>query len=250
MKLQLRHLPFVTAVILCAYLVSYSQGEASKSASATTASTAAVVSAAAGPLDLARAAFTAQGGEKFRALKNMLLTGSVDLYPPNSTNSAPGKFVIVSSGSRLRMEVDARPIIYFKQLSDGQNTYSSLPGVQFPPPSKFGLAVLARFDQTGYNVTAMPDNKKMHGFKITDPDGNATDFYVDAAGHVVTFLYQYSGYNFGVENSKFKEVEGVLIPFKFTQRIEMPQGAAFAEFSVKDVKLNQQLTDDVFAIPN
>jgi hypothetical protein len=30
----------------------------------------------------------------------------------------------------------------------------------------------------------------------------------------------------------------------------MPQGAAFADFSVKDVKLNQQLGDDVFTIPN
>ena len=250
MKSQFRYLPLTAAIILCASLVTYAQGEASKSASATTSATAAAASGTSGPLDLARAAFTAQGGEKFRELKNMLLTGSVDLYPPNSTNSAPGKFVIVSAGARLRMEVDARPAIYFKQLSDGQSTYSSLPGVQFPPPSKFGLAVLARFDQPGYSVTALADNKKMHGFKITDPDGNATEFYVDAAGHVVTFLYQYSGYNFGVENSKFKEVEGVLVPFRFTQRIEMPQGAAFADFSVKDVKLNQQLTDDVFAIPN
>jgi hypothetical protein len=30
----------------------------------------------------------------------------------------------------------------------------------------------------------------------------------------------------------------------------MPQGAAFAEFSVKDIKLNQALGEDVFAMPN
>jgi hypothetical protein len=29
----------------------------------------------------------------------------------------------------------------------------------------------------------------------------------------------------------------------------MTMGAFFAEFSVKDVKLNQQLADDAFAIP-
>jgi hypothetical protein len=29
----------------------------------------------------------------------------------------------------------------------------------------------------------------------------------------------------------------------------MPMGAFFAEFNVKEVKLNQQLADDVFAIP-
>jgi hypothetical protein len=237
------------ALIICASLGTYAQGDASKSASANSTATATAAGTSA-PLDMARAAFNAQGGEKFRNLKNMVLSGSVDLYPPNSTNSAPGKFVLATSGARLRMEVDARPAIYFKQISDGHNTYSSLPNVQFPPPDRFGLPVLVKFDQAGYAVTAIPDNNKLHGFKITDPDGNATDFYVEATNHVVRYLYQYGGYNFGVENSKFKEIEGVLVPFKFTQRIEMPQGAAFADFSVKDVKLNQQLGDDVFTIPN
>jgi hypothetical protein len=234
------------ALIICASLGTYAQGDASKSASANPTATAAGSSA---PLDMARAAFNAQGGEKFRNLKNMVLSGSVDLYAPNSTQSIAGKFVIATAADRLRMEV-ASPAISFKQISDGHNTYSSLPNVQFPPPDKFGLPVLVKFDQSGYAVTAIPDNNKLHGFKITDPDGNATDFYIDATNHVVRFLYQYGGYNFGVENSKFKEIEGVLVPFKFTQRIEMPQGAAFADFSVKDVKLNQQLGDDVFTIPN
>jgi len=47
-----------------------------------------------------------------------------------------------------------------------------------------------------------------------------------------------------------KEVDGVLISFEFTQRLEMPQGAFFAEFKVKDAKLNQPIDDDVFAMPN
>jgi hypothetical protein len=40
------------------------------------------------------------------------------------------------------------------------------------------------------------------------------------------------------------------VPWSFSQRFEMPQGAFFAEFSVKDVKLNQTLGDDAFAMPN
>jgi hypothetical protein len=47
-----------------------------------------------------------------------------------------------------------------------------------------------------------------------------------------------------------KEVDGVLVSFEFTQRLEMPQGAFFAEFKVKDAKLNQPIGDDVFAMPN
>jgi len=67
---------------------------------------------------------------------------------------------------------------------------------------------------------------------------------------VVSFLLKYSGYTFGTEIKKFKEVDGVLVPFNFSQRFEMPQGAFFAEYSVKEAKLNQTLGDDAFAIPN
>src|SRR5215470_6482115 len=49
------------------------------------------------PMDLARAAFAAQGGEKFRQVQNMMLRGSVSLYPPNSPQSIPGAFSIVTA---------------------------------------------------------------------------------------------------------------------------------------------------------
>lgn len=41
----------------------------------------------------------------------------------------------------------------------------------------------------------------------------------------------------------------MLVPFSFSQKFEMPAGTFFAEFSVKEVKLNQTLADDAFAIP-
>jgi len=94
------------------------------------------------PIELAKAAFTAQGGEKFRNVQNMMLRGSVSLYPPNSPQSIPGAFSIVTANDKLRMEIDARPIIVFKQIYDGQQSYSSMPGVEVPPLSKFGLSVL------------------------------------------------------------------------------------------------------------
>lgn len=215
------------------------------------ATPAVAITATTAPVDLARAALAAQGGEKFKSLKNIVLRGSVDLYGPNSTQSIPGGFVIASAGDKLRMEVDARPVVSFKQIYDGQQSYSSLPGAELPPAGKFGMRVLSKFDQPGYAVTALPDKKKQRGFRIVDGEGNATDFYLDTAtGRVVTFTFFFNGYNFGTENKKFKEVEGVLVPSSFTQRIEMPQGAAFAEFNVKDVKINQALGDDVFALPN
>jgi len=209
-----------------------------------------VITAETSPMDLARAAFAAQGGEKFRAVKNTILRGSVQLYPPNSVQSIPGSFSLVTAGPRLRMEIDARPAIVFKQIYDGEQTYSSMPQVEMPPLTKFGLGALARFDQSGYQITAIADKKKQRGFRLVDPEGYTTDFYVDPkTGRVMSFFLYYGGATLGTENSKFKEVDGVLVPISFSQKFEMPIGAFFAEFSVKEVKLNQELPEDAFAIP-
>ena len=209
-----------------------------------------VITAETTPIDLARAAFTAQGGEKFRSLQNMILRGSVQLYPPNSVQSIPGSFSLVTAGPKMRMEIDARPAIVFKQIYDGQQGYSSMPNVEIPPLTKFGLGALARFDQQGYQITAIADKKKQRGFRLVDPEGYTTDFYVDPkTGRVMSFFIYYAGVTLGTENSKFKEVEGILVPFNFSQKFEMPMGAFFAEFNVKEVKINQQLPDDAFAIP-
>ena len=208
------------------------------------------ITAATTPLELARAAYEAQGGEKLKALKNMILRGSVDLYAPNSTQSIPGGFVLVTAGDKVRLEIDARPAIAFKQIFDGHRSYSSMPGVELPPASKFGISVLSKFDQPGYSVTAIPDKKKLRGFRISDSEGNFTDFYIDPTnGRVMSFLIPYSNYTFGTEHKKFKEVDGILIASAFSQRLEMPQGAFFADYNVKEIKLNQTFGDDVFQIP-
>jgi len=233
---------------------SFAQDAATKNAATPAASTSAVpaivITPTSTPSDLAKAAIQAQGGDKFKNVQNMMLRGSVQLYAPNSIQALPGSFYIVTSGNKLRMELDARPQIVFKQIYDGQNSFSSMPGVEIPPLSKFGLNALSRFDQPGYKLTALPDKKKQRGFRLEDPDGYTTDFYIDpATGRVMSFLMYYQGYTFGTENSKFKEVDGVLVPFTFSQRFDMPMGAFFAEYSVKEVKLNQTLADDMFVIP-
>ncbi|HEV8367095.1 MAG TPA: hypothetical protein VGQ39_04010 [Pyrinomonadaceae bacterium] len=247
---------FVLAALMISGMVftSNAQENATKSATpaaAPSAAPAVVISPTSTPTDLARAAFLAQGGDKFRSVQNMILRGSVQLYPPNSVQSIPGSFSIVTSGDKLRMEIDARPAIVFKQIFDGQNSYSSMPNVQLPPLTKFGLGALSRYDQPGYKVTTIADKKKQRGFRIEDPEGFTTDFYIDATnGRLMSFLIYYQGFTFGTENNKFKEIEGVLVPFSFSQRFEMPQGAFFAEYSVKEAKLNQSLAVDAFEIPN
>jgi len=240
------------ALALCAAPVAYAQNDAkTKAVTPGVSAPTPAITATTSPIDLARAAFAAQGGEKYKAVKNMILRGSVDLYAPNSTQSIPGGFVTVIAGEKLRSEVDARPAISFKQIYDGQQSYSSLPGVDLPPMTKFGMGLLMKFDQAGHNVSAIPDKKKLRGFRIANAEGHATDFYVDVStGRVMSYSIPYAGYTFSTEIKKFKEIDGVLIPTNFTQRLEMPQGAFFADYNVKDVKLNNQMGDDVFQIPN
>lgn len=214
------------------------------------ATAAVVITEKSTPQELARAAFMAQGGEKFRNLQNVVMRGSVQLYPPNSVQSIPGSFSLVTAGPKLRMEIDARPVIMFKQIFDGEQSYSSMPNVELPPLTKFGLGALARFDQPGYQITALPNKKKQRAFRIVDPDGYTSDFFIDPAnGRVMSFLIYYQGFTLGTEHSKFKEIEGVTVPWSFAQKFEMPMGAFFAEFSAKEVKINQPLAEDAFAIP-
>ena len=250
-----RYLLTPVAIILFFAVALAQEPNAAKSGStSTTPATdtippAPAISANSTPLELARAALAAQGGDKFKNLKSMMLVGSANLYAPNSAQSVPGKFVMVTAGDKVRIDIDASPIFKFKQVYDGQQSYSSIPGVTMPPASKYGLPVLAKFDQPGYTVSAIPDKKKLRGFRVVDAEGNTTDFYVDlTTARVMQYLIPYNGYMFGTENSKLTPVEGVLIPFSFSQRLETPQGAFFAEYKVKDVKLNQPISDDVFTI--
>lgn len=248
-----RYLPTLVLLLLLGTFALAQEPSAAKPNGSTpsTASTitAPTITASSTPLELARAALAAQGGDKFKNLKSMVLMGTADLYPPSSTGSIPGKFAMVTVGDKVRIDIDARPVFNFKQIYDGEQSYSSIPGVQMPPASKFGLPVLAKFDQPGYTVSALPDKKKLRGFRIVDAEGNTTDFFIaPGTARVMQYLIPFNGYTFGTENSKFKEVDGVLIPFNFTQRLEMPLGTFFAEYKVKEVKLNQPVGDDVFVM--
>src|SRR6266849_9309573 len=141
-----RYLPTPVFLILFCVAAALAQGpDAAKSNSSTatppanTIAAAPAITANSTPLELARAALAAQGGDKFKNLKSMVLIGSVDVYPPNSAQSVPGKFVMVTVGDKVRIDIDALGMPHFRQIYDGQQSYSSIPGVQIPPASKFGL---------------------------------------------------------------------------------------------------------------
>jgi hypothetical protein len=202
------------------------------------------------PVDLARAALMAQGGEIYRRLKNLILVGVADVYLPNSTQSLRVKFVIVTEGQKYRLDVDAAPVLALSQIYDGQRAYSSIRGFTVPPPDRFGLPLLLKYDQAGYVVSALPSGKGQPGFRITDPEGNSTDYTVEASsGRVMRYEVSYHKLKFAVVHKVLKEYKGVLIPYAFAQKFDTPQGSFFGDFKVTEVKVNQKLAADMFAIP-
>lgn len=226
-----------------------SPAEKSTAAPVTSGGTSITITPESTPIELARAALAAQGGEKFKNLESMMLSGTVNIYPANSPQSISGKFLWITAGERMRIELNAQPLV-FKQIFDGQRSYSSIPGLQMGTPKSSGLVLLRKFDQPGYMVSALPNKKKLRGFSITDADGHVTEFYIDpATGRVMMYRISNKQFTFATEHSKLQEVDGVLVPYNFTQKLEVPQGTFYLEFRVKEAKVNQPLADNMFAIP-
>ncbi len=176
--------------------------------------------------------------------------GSVDVYSTSLPTTLSGKFAMITAGERFRLEVQVPGAPLIRQIHDGQQFYSSIPGASFPPPNKFSLYVLNNYDRPGYTVTALPDKKKQRAFRITDPEGNMNDFFIDpATGRVEGLLFKYRNITFGTEHKNFKEIDGVVIPSSFSQKLEISGNAYYVEFKAKDIKVNQPMDADVFAIP-
>lgn len=204
--------------------------------------------------DLAGKTLAAHGGDKLKKMKNLVVSGSISVTTSFSPQSFPGTFNTVFEGDKYRLEINS--IQSFKQIYDGQQTYSSMgDAFSMPPINKIGLPVLTKIGEEGYTVSALPENlSKKPGFRITAPDGYYTDFILDPkTNRVKEYESSYQIRNQTVTTSvaidKYREIEGVLINEKFAQRFNMGQiGTIYAEFKAKDVLIDSKLDDDIFVM--
>ena len=87
-------------VLLLSFTAVMAQGpdaakpNASNTPATNTIAPAPAITANSTPIELARAALAAQGGDKFKNLKSMMLVGSANLYAPNSAQSVDRKSVV------------------------------------------------------------------------------------------------------------------------------------------------------------
>jgi hypothetical protein len=201
---------------------------------------------------LAKAAFAAHGGDKFKAVKTIVIKGSVDVTSPAIPQAIPGGFSMAFAGEKYRVEIST-PVQSLKQSYDGEQTYTSSQLGSLPPMNRLGMPLLQRLGDEGFTVTALSgDSKKKLGFRITAPDGFFTDFFVDEKTKQIKSyesMYEFSGRTFttSVEISRYRDVAGVLVPEKYSQRFDLGQLVVYGDFKAKDILINTELSPEVFS---
>jgi hypothetical protein len=168
------------------------------------------------PLELARAAVTAHGGDKFKTMKSLTEIGTADVAMPGSAQTMTVTYKLIMAGDKFRFEINS-PFANFQQIYDGENLYASMGGSDVPPLSKVGINLIVKAEDKGYTISALPDKKKRRGFRIVTPEGYTTDFYLDPAtaqvmSYEAKFTVRDRTVSTAVEHDKFREVEGVLVP--------------------------------------
>ena len=209
--------------------------------------------AAAAAIDLSKAVFTAHGGDKLRGIKTLVMKGSVDVTVSTIPQMMPGTFASIVSGEKYRIDINS--VQSLKQIFDGKDTYTSMQGFYLPPITRVGFAVLAKIGETGYVVSAIPEGaKKKKGFRLTSPEGYATDFFVDEKTNLLK-SYEAS-YDIGgrivttsAEIDKYKTVDGMVIPERYVQRFDLGQMIVYSDFKAKEILINGEVPDSYFAMP-
>lgn len=204
------------------------------------------------PLEQAKAALEAHGGDKFKNMKTLVVRGTANVSG-SPTTTFPATFAMILSGEKYRLEI-SNPFQPFKQVYDGNRTQSSVEGFSLPPINRLGFPLLQKIDNDGFAVSALPEkHKKKKGFRITSPEGFYTDFFIDEkTGQVKSYEaeYDFNGRKIttSVEIDKLLDVKGVFIPEKYAQRFDLGQLTIYSDFKAKEILVDSEVADDVFEI--
>jgi hypothetical protein len=203
--------------------------------------------------EMAKKAVAAHGGEKLTKMRSLVVNGSVDITTSAIAQAIPAGFVTIFAGEKYRIEIQ-NPFQPLKQVYDGTQTSSSLRGgFSLPPINRLGFPMLQQLGKQGFIVTALPEAKrKRKGFRMTSPEGYHTDFYLDdKTGQVKAYdsVYTIDGRSVStsVEIDKYRLVEGVLVPERYSQRFDTEQLTVYANFKAKDILVNSEVKDSIFS---
>ncbi len=205
-------------------------------------------------IEMAKLALAAHGGDKLKAMKTLVVKGSVDVTASVSAQAFPATFVTIFAGEKYRIEI-ANPFQPLKQVFDGTQTSSTVRGgFTLPPINRLGLPLLQHLGEQGFVITALPESKaKKKGFRMTSPEGLHTDFYLDEKTNQIKGYdssYEIDGRSVttAVEVDKYRIVDGITIPEKYAQRFDTEQLTIYANFKAKEIVVNSEVKDSVFSL--
>ncbi len=203
---------------------------------------------------LAKRALEAHGGEKLRAMKTLIMRGSVDVTTSAFNQQIPATFIVIFAKDKYRFEI-ANPFQPIKQVYDGVNTATTIQGgMTLPPITRLGFPLLPMIGQPGFVITPLPEaKKKKRGFRMTSPEGYFTDFYLDEKTNQIKGYdssYEIRGrmVTTSVEVDKLRSVDGILVPERYVQRFDTEQITVYADFKTKEILVNTEVADDVFSL--
>lgn len=203
---------------------------------------------------LAKSTLVAHGGEKLRGIKSLVLRGSVDVTTSAIAQAIPATFSMIFAGEKYRLDL-MNPFQPISQVFDGVSTQTTVQnGFELPPINRIGFIMLSKIGDSNFPITALPESsRKKNGFRITSPEGFYTDYLIDEKtgqlkGYESSYDINGRTATTSVVIDKFRLVEGVLVPEKFSQRFDLGQLTAYADFKAKDIQVNTEIADDVFTI--
>lgn len=201
---------------------------------------------------LAMRVLEAHGGARLKAMRTLVIRGSVDVTTSTITQAIPASFVMILAGDKYRIELN-NPFQPFTQVYDGVNTTSSIQGgLTLPPINRLGFPVLPKIGDAAFIITPLPENKrKRKGFRMTSPEGYFTDFYLDEKtdqmkGYDSTYNIGGRTVTTSVEIDKYRIVEGIAVPEKYVQRFDTERMTVYATFKAREILINTPVADDVF----
>lgn len=243
----------ILTVVLLIPTVAFAQSKdpattGDKTPSAPSAANSSVNSDAA--LEIARKSLAAHGGDALKNMKTLVVRGTAQVSG-SPTQTIDASFVTIFAGEKYRLEID-NPMRPLKQISDGESTVSNIPNIQLPPINRLGIPLLQRIDVKGFVVSALPASaKKKTGFRITSPEGYYTDFFVDEKTFEIksyesTFTVESRSVTTAVEVDKYRDVDNVKLPEKYSQRFDLGFLTLYSSFKAKEILVNTEVADDVF----
>lgn len=200
---------------------------------------------------LAQSVLAAHGGENLKKVKTMSVLGTVELASSEMMMPMTGSFAMVVEGEKGRFDLKM-PVFSFTQIYDGRQIQSSMEGVYLPPVSQFGFSIIQRFEDGGVVISG-DDKGKPNNFYVALPSGYTTLFEIDAKTNLVkgyksTFAYNGTEQDTIVEVEKWRDVAGVKLPEKFSQRFSFGRMTFYLKYQAKILNIDSPVGQDVFLL--